>query len=293
MKHLAPAILSSLLLVSPSLRAQSTAQLDELPLYEVELVIFKNNLVPRGHEYVLPVISPSRSDRLIELSSPASVEAARPLGYEFLLSDKLRLNEVVAKLVLSSRYELLLHTAWRQPGVELEQALPIWIKGGRIYGNEYTSIDNRIDVLGLNPAAHDETGSGAAQAQQLASPRAVNSGGGLYELEGKITIALSRYLHSYVDLVLRRPQLEIDEQVGVSAQTQGYTRNSADTRILNNYRLNEHRRMRSKTLHFLDNPEFGLLVLITPYKVPEKIEEAIIEAIQEDAAADNSSGNAQ
>ena len=46
--------------------------------------------------------------------------------------------------------------------------------------------------------------------------------------------------------------------------------------------------MRSKTLHFLDNPEFGLLVLITPYKVPKNVEEAIIEAIQEDAAADNS-----
>ncbi len=287
MKHLALAFISSLLFASPQLQAQQ----DELPLYEVELVIFKNNQVPRGREFILPVISPGRGDKLIELSSPASVEAARPLGYQFLPSDNLRLNEIVAKLVLSSRYELLLHTAWRQPGVELEQALPIWIKGGRVYGNEYTSIDNRIDLQGMAPASFDESVNATAlqvESSELLSPAPAALGGELYELEGKITIALSRYLHSYVDLVLRRPQLEIDELPNSNAQGLSYTQNSADTRILNNHRLKEHRRMRSKTLHFLDNPEFGLLVLITPYKVPKNVEEAIIEAIQEDAAADNS-----
>jgi hypothetical protein len=52
---------------------------------------------------------------------------------------------------------------------------------------------------------------------------------------------------------------------------------SADTRILNNHSLREHRRMRSKNLHYLDNPEFALLILITPYEVPENFEEAPIE----------------
>jgi hypothetical protein len=35
--------------------------------------------------------------------------------------------------------------------------------------------------------------------------------------------------------------------------------------------------MRSKNLHYLDNPEFALLILITPYEVPEDLEEAPIE----------------
>ena len=31
--------------------------------------------------------------------------------------------------------------------------------------------------------------------------------------------------------------------------------------------LSENRRMRSKEIHYLDNPEFGLLILITPIKI--------------------------
>ena len=31
--------------------------------------------------------------------------------------------------------------------------------------------------------------------------------------------------------------------------------------------------MRSKNLHYLDNPEFALLILITPYEAPVETEE--------------------
>ena len=50
--------------------------------------------------------------------------------------------------------------------------------------------------------------------------------------------------------------------------------NFADTLILNNHLLREHRRMRSKNLHYLDSPQFALLILITPYEAPQVIEEA-------------------
>jgi hypothetical protein len=36
--------------------------------------------------------------------------------------------------------------------------------------------------------------------------------------------------------------------------------------------------MRSKTLHYLDSPEFAMLILITPYKVPEVFVETPVEA---------------
>ena len=49
--------------------------------------------------------------------------------------------------------------------------------------------------------------------------------------------------------------------------------NLPDTRILNNHSLKERRRMRSNKLHYLDNPEFSLLVLITPYEAPPADEE--------------------
>jgi len=103
---------------------------------------------------------------------------------------------------------------------------------------------------------------------------------GLYEFEGKITIALGRYLHTYTNLILRRPRLSVDPVLSNVAQNAYLAANAADTRILNNHRIKEHRRMRSKNLHYLDHPEFAMLILITPYEVTEVaegFEEEVIE----------------
>ncbi|MBT8433384.1 MAG: peptidoglycan binding protein CsiV, partial [Gammaproteobacteria bacterium] len=110
----------------------------ELPRYDVEVIIFKNLQVPKSRELVLPVSSPAKDKKMLVLSSASSVKAAKKMGYEILPGKQYRLTDIAGKLVDSSRYELLLHTAWRQPGVEKEQALPVWIRAGRIYGNEYT-----------------------------------------------------------------------------------------------------------------------------------------------------------
>jgi len=270
--------------------AQSTTETEAelIPRYDVEIIIFKNTQVPKSKEFVLPVSSPGKGDKILDLSSASSVATARKEGYELLPAAESRLLNVVAKLIESSRYELLLHVAWRQPGLELEKVLPVWIKGGRVYGNEYTSIDSQIELIESIPQldvsqsnedqafAFDEQSLEALELQLL-EQQSKNQHQGLYELEGKITIALSRYLHTYTDLVLRRPRLTVDPQLRNVAQDRYLAAYSADTRILNNHSLKEHRRMRSKTLHYLDNPEFALLILITPYKVPEDFVEAPIE----------------
>ena len=93
--------------------------------------------------------------------------------------------------------------------------------------------------------------------------------GDLYELEGKITISLTRYLHTYADLVLRKPRLTIDPSIEVPGLDASVIENLPDTRILNNHSLKERRRMRSNKLHYLDSPEYSMLILITPYEAPE------------------------
>ncbi len=255
-----------------------TVEDEIIPRYDVEIVLFKNTKVPKGREFVLPVTSPSKPENMLDLSSMASVEAARELGYDLVATDELRLLELVARLIESTRYELLLHAAWRQPGLEREQVLPIWIKGGRIYGNEYMSIDSQIEFIdnmamsadgedGAEPSLEFDKQTLESQEMQVLEMQTTQAHDGLYELEGKITIVLSRYLHTFTDLVLRRPRLTADPAL----------ENAADTRILNNHHLKEHRRMRSKNLHYIDSPEFGMLILITPYEVAEGFEEAPIE----------------
>jgi hypothetical protein len=263
------------------LPAQSDSADEATPMYDVEVVIFKNVKAPKSREYILPVSSPNRDDKMLDLSSASSVAAAARLGYTRLPKDELRLFETVAKLKESPRYEMLSHVAWRQPGVEREKALPIWLRGGRIYGSEYTSIDNQIEFLESIPRiegaetggnknfAFDEQTLEALELQML-EQQALRVHQGLYEFEGKITVALSRYLHVFTDLVFRRPRLSVDPVTSNTPQDQYLAAYAADTRILNNHSLREHRRMRSKNLHYLDNPEFAMLILITPYEAPQE-----------------------
>ncbi|MEM7565392.1 MAG: CsiV family protein [Pseudomonadota bacterium] len=275
------------LIFNQSLSAQSSEEpVEEIPFFDVELIIFKNNQVPKGREFVLPVSSPGKTDPILDLSSPTSIEAALQQEYTLLNPDEFRLMDLYARLVESPRYEVLLHAAWRQPGLEREQTLPIWLRGGKIYGNEFTSIDNQIeffendteesDLLNAELLEIDEENLEAMELQlqkQLEEEQQKKRlHGGLYELEGKITIALSRYLHTYVDLVLRRPRLSIDPVLNSSLQDNYLASQAADTRILNNHRMQEHRRMRSKTLHYLDNPEFSLLIIIHRHEFEETIE---------------------
>lgn len=280
MKHQSLSLLIIALLLPGFAIAQSEAEI--IPLYDVEVVIFKNIKVPKSREFNLPVSSPGQDKNAVDLSSASSIAAAAKLGYKILPKSQFRLLDVVTRLVESPRYDLLFHAAWRQPGLEKKKVLPIWIKAGRIYGNEFTSIDNQIEMLEALPRSGAEEGKVYEFDQQ--SPESIelqmlerqNLPGhqGLYELEGKITIALSRYLHAYTDLVLRRPRLSIDPVLTSASQNTLLAAGSADTRILNNHSLKEHRRMRSKTLHYLDNPEFAMLILITPFKVAQDFKEA-------------------
>ena len=262
------------LTLSCTVLAQSASDTDAPPLYDVEVIIFKNIRAPQGREYILPLASPSRDEDRVDLSSPNSIENAKKQGYELLPASSLRLTDIAGRLAESSRYELILHIAWRQPGMERGKALPVWIQGGKIFGNEYMSIDNRLEQLESIPYVADPGSETSFQFDQQ-TPEAVeqklrqNAGPahkGLYELEGKITVELSRYLHTHTDLVLRRPRLVTDELAENAAQAEYLASRAADTRILNNHVLKEHRRMRSKQLHYLDSPEFAMLILITPYQ---------------------------
>jgi hypothetical protein len=263
------------------LLAQSDSSDEPVPQYDVEVVIFKNIKAPKSREYILPVSSPNRDEKMLDLSSAKSVAAAAKLGYKVLPKKEYRLLDIVHRLVESPRYELLSHVAWRQPGVEREKAMPVWFRGGRIYGSEYTSIDNQLELLESIPRADgaeagseqnfafDEQTLEALELQML-EQQALRVHQGLYEFEGKITVALGRYLHTYTDLVFRRPRLSVDPVTSNTPQDQYLAAYAADTRILNNHSLKEHRRMRSKNLHYLDNPEFGMVIVINRYEDPQE-----------------------
>jgi hypothetical protein len=250
------------MLTCATVRSAEPAPTEEIKYYDVEIVIFKNVSVPKGHEFNLPTPAASPTENTVDLADPTSLEKARDFGFEPLKAEELRLQESVDKIVKSSRYQLLTHIGWRQPGLDQQHAIPIWIKGGTVFGPGYSSIDEILPAKSVTAESNPD---------QIATAE-INPNG-LYELEGLITVTLSRYLHTKADLVLRKPAdpYQLLQQSDELADTTAQEVADIEGQLLLNYALNEKRRMRSKKLHYLDNPEFGLLVLITPYEAPAAV----------------------
>jgi hypothetical protein len=82
-------------------------------------------------------------------------------------------------------------------------------------------------------------------------------------VDGTVRVAVERYLHLYLDLKLHLPAPAMPAVTGATAMSE-----SEDGYRMPEIRLTEQRRMRSKELHYFDNPRFGAIALITPYAPP-------------------------
>jgi hypothetical protein len=72
------------------------------------------------------------------------------------------------------------------------------------------------------------------------------------ELDGTVKVVLGRFLHVYTDLAYRKAfNISSSDALG---------RN----RVLADFPIKTHRKMRSSTLHYIDHPYLGILVEIRP-----------------------------
>jgi len=104
---------------------------------------------------------------------------------------------------------------------------------------------------GLTPIIHTAWqqpvyGRKSARSSYLKSDREITPGTPL--VEGMVKVSVSRYLHVNLDLLLRGAPAGANRLAG-GFQT---------------FRFDEHRRMRSRELHYIDHPLMGMLILITP-----------------------------
>ena len=92
---------------------------------------------------------------------------------------------------------------------------------------------------------------------------------------GTLKLHLARYLHVDADFVYYRP-VSADLAAALRTETvvgagQGAATGGAEAepvRIPSVFRLTQSRRMRSRELHYLDHPMFGVIVQVTPYEGP-------------------------
>lgn len=189
--------------------------------YVIEVVMFENTTgrTAANKQLYYPKITDA-----IGLSS----EQAAATGFS-IIDSNLSLSESAESIKTSSRYRLIRHFAWQQPGLDEEHAVAIRINLG---DQQAVFIpENITSYTGFIPAALQVT----ADKQRQIMTTSVN---------GTLKVILGRFLHLESQLVF------------------------TDFKQQQSFRLSQSRKMRSRELHYIDNKRFGILVQILPVEDP-------------------------
>ncbi|MDH5517666.1 MAG: peptidoglycan binding protein CsiV [Gammaproteobacteria bacterium] len=253
---------TSLLTLAGFLFAVSSYATDytDLAAYEIEVIIFKfNNTESAGSEIWPDLVTTESVDNSIELHNNYSMTLTPGLDtpayyYSKIPAENFRLVEEAGKLANSDAYEILYHTAWIQPGLDKEKAEFIHIKSLDT-AQQLPTVDN-LAVAPINSLVSSQMESILNPAQQQTEKNNL--------LDGVVKVELGRYLHIYFDLKYQR---NLTEKHGV------LNAGSINTyKELKYYPIQNHRRMRSKEVHYIDHPLVGIVVLATPFEAPKKLE---------------------
>lgn len=152
-------------------------------------------------------------------------DKAAELGFQ-QIEEPSMLVEHAEQIKSSGGYKLLRHLAWRQPGLDSNTARGIRINAGRSFQVHLPGDFRNYDRFVPVTAGPAFDGNSREISTTLVS--------------GTIKVRLGRFLHLDTRLVF------------------------TDMGQRRSYRLEQSRKMRSRELHYIDNPRFGLLVRIIP-----------------------------
>ena len=101
------------------------------------------------------------------------------------------------------------------------------------------------------------------------------------QLQGLITVSRRRYLHIDLDLLLEKPSLALQTSSSLLEEQPPTA-----------FRIQNHRKMRSGELHYLDHPLMGALVLVSKYEPPEETEIPLSEEAAPEAGVETATAEA-
>jgi hypothetical protein len=267
-----------LLLLSLFALATNVRAAEALRYYDIETIIFES-LDPSARQ------SENWKSDINRQIPPVAAELDQPypgqippqydpsLTFKTLPPSEFQLQNEEKLLTNTNQYRILLHTAWVQPGMGPDVALPVHIT--RTFITETPVTQSLIPATPGMPAANVPLPTTPTQTRSV--------------LDGYIKIILTRYLHADVDLVYTtglplNPSTAAGNPPTNTTPANPATNPTLATPAVNAtpatnpvdsvatmpapiiYRLMESRRMRSKELHYLDHPVLGMLLLITQYE---------------------------
>lgn len=238
---------------------------EEVKYYDIEILLFENLKVnpnnmetwPTSIEFNVP-----ENSLFIGSPYPGPIPAQYNPRFTFkaIKASTYQLQEEAKSLNEHEDYRIIYHRSWRQPGMKKDEALNVQIERN-IVRLPYSSVINSAVVNSLGADATNDTnidsGDDAVYFDKIINKRLPK----MNQLKGLINITLSRYLHIKTDI-------QYTQHIVVKDQDQ--TDPSFAEIKPQVYQLKQTRKMRSKELHYIDNPKLGLLVYITPVKIKAK-----------------------
>jgi len=201
--------------------------------YEVEIIIFED----AAYQYAQSENWPETAAVLEKKETEISPVIEPKL--EWMPESEYRLLDEATKLRNNPDYNVLLHAAWKQQGLDKEQAFLISINSltKDLYKPVITpEVDAEKPDINNEPENIDK---------QDMPPESY--------VDGTISLIMSRYLHFNTRLLFHKP---------VQAMASS---DAPDTVAYQEFPILMERRMRSKVIHYIDHPMVGIIVLATPF----------------------------
>ncbi len=219
---------------------------EEVRYYDVEILLFENiKPNPANTETWPSSLKFEVPENALFIGSPypgpLPTEYNPRFTFKPIKASTYQLQDEAKKLTEHEDYRVLYHRSWRQPGMNRENAVSVKFQ------REIPRIKLPVSIAEDNATLTIEQND----YNRIINERMPD----INNLQGLVTITLSRYLHIQTDIQYTRYIVEDnpDNPDAAFAKIKPQV-----------YQLKQTRKMRSKELHYLDNPRLGLLVYITP-----------------------------
>ena len=232
---------------------------EDMRYYDVEIIIIENLSENAKNAENWPLqVNLTPPEKTVQLGQPVLSEwlpqdVDLKSSYIELAASTYQLTSEVKKISESKTQRVIFHTAWRQPGLDKHQALPVHFKR----------------EIPAAPVIEDT--ANPLQDKELSSLEDIKNESRPIILEGLLRVTLARYLHLEAELTYRDklPEIVNNENPFSVLDTES-ERNKIEKQGVIHLKQ-KRRRIRSNELHYIDHPALGILIRITPYKSPEDI----------------------
>ena len=266
--------------------------------FDVEIIVFKRNVDVKNTSEQLDQnnVYLKQRDRLevIKAQPATSCISGQPClhkqnpvqitdnemvkeGNRLILLKGLRLKEQLRRLNNHQLFTPLLHTAWRMPIQNKQDALPIHLFAGKNYALDMPQ-SARLEKAQATTVSNELTAD-PEKLDVLASLQKDEILQDLYEIDGNFLIYVQHYLQIDAQLIVRTetekpvsssvsvlatetPAVDTDATAEVVAQEPVPKRNVRTEKVITETLFDQTRRLKSGEIHYLDHPLFGIIIQI-------------------------------